>query len=249
MDSGINKNHEDLKYLRFKEYNVLEKNIPITDEFGHGTSIAGIIAANDNNFGVRGLTNNIEIFDVKILNEEGKGEIENLIEGIEWCIDQNVEIINLSFGFQTENEQLKEVINKAVEEDIIIVASIGNTFGMQGNYPAKYDEVISITSISESLKRSNFASRNNIDFAMPGEDIYTTNNEGGYSMVDGTSFATAHATGVISNLLLLYRQEEQTISFKEYLELFSYKEQGWNYIDYGNGILKQEKRIDNEKIK
>lgn len=249
IDSGINKNHEDLKYLRFKEYNVLEKNIPITDEFGHGTSIAGIIAANDNNFGVRGLTNNIEIFDVKILNEEGKGEIENLIEGIEWCIDQNVEIINLSFGFQTENEQLKEVINKAVEEDIIIVASIGNTFGMQGNYPAKYDEVISITSISESLKRSNFASRNNIDFAMPGEDIYTTNNEGGYSMVDGTSFATAHATGVISNLLLLYRQEEQTISFKEYLELFSYKEQGWNYIDYGNGILKQEKRIDNEKIK
>lgn len=71
---------------------------------------------------------------MKILNEEGKGEIENLIEGIEWCIDQNVEIINLSFGFQTENEQLKEVINKAVEEDIIIVASIGNTFGMQGNY-------------------------------------------------------------------------------------------------------------------
>ena len=82
IDSGINKNHEDLKYLRFKEYNVLEKNIPITDEFGHGTSIAGIIAANDNNFGVRGLTNNVEIFDVKILNEEGKGEIENLIEEI-----------------------------------------------------------------------------------------------------------------------------------------------------------------------
>lgn len=245
IDSGINKEHEDLQHINFTEFNVLDKETAIIDEFGHGTAIAGIIAAENNEFGVIGLSRNVEIYDVKILNENGKGKVEHLIEAIHWCIEQNVEIINLSFGFQTESKPLKAAINRAISEGIIIVASIGNTFGMRGNYPAIYEEVISITSVDEDLNRSNFASKHDIDYAMPGENIYTTNKDGGYSYFDGTSFATAHATGVISILLDYYKQEhskfKKNTSFEDYLKQHSFSNNDWKFSDYGIGILKLRK--------
>ncbi|KGA96629.1 hypothetical protein AJ85_21615 [Alkalihalobacillus alcalophilus ATCC 27647 = CGMCC 1.3604] len=241
IDSGINKEHEDLQHIKFIEFNILEKETAIIDEFGHGTAIAGIIAAENNEFGVIGLSQNVEIYDVKILNENGKGEVEHLIEAIHWCVEQNVEIINLSFGFQTESKPLKEAIDRAISEGIIIVASIGNTFGLRGDYPAIYEEVISITSVDEDLNRSSFASKHNIDYAMPGENIYTTNKDGGYSFFDGTSFATAHATGIISILLDYYKQEQREFkkntSFEDYLKAHSFSNNDWKFSDYGMGIL------------
>ncbi len=245
IDSGINKDHEDLQHIKFTEFNVLDKETAIIDEFGHGTAIAGIIAAENNEFGVVGLSLNVEIYDVKILNENGKGEIEHLIEAIDWCIEQNVEIINLSFGFQTESKPLKEAIDRAISEGIIIVASVGNTFGMRGDYPAIYEDVISITSVDEDLNRSSFASKHDIDYAMPGENIYTTNKDGSYSFFNGTSFATAHATGIISILLEYYEQEQsefkKNTSFEDYLKQHSFSKNDWEFSDYGNGILKLRK--------
>ncbi|NRG34629.1 S8 family serine peptidase [Niallia circulans] len=245
IDSGINKQHEDLQHIKFTEFNVLDKEAAIIDEFGHGTAIAGIIAAEDNEFGVIGLNPNVEIYDVKILDENGKGEVEHLIEAIHWCIDQNVEIINLSFGFQTESKPLKEAIDRAISEGIIIVASVGNRFGMRGDYPAIYEDVIAITSVDEDLNRSSFASKHDIDYAMPGENIYTTNKDGGYSFFDGTSFATAHATGIISILLDYYKQEhnefKKNTSFDDYLKQHSVSNNDWKFSDYGFGILKLRK--------
>lgn len=241
LDSGINKEHEDLENLKFYEYNVIKKGEKIEDKLGHGTAIAGIIAAEDNEVGVVGLLKNVEMYDVKLLDDKGNGDIHDLIEAIEWCIENEVDIINLSFGFHTENESLKEVIDRALLEGIIIIAAIGNTYGMRGDYPALYEGVYSITSVNENLKRSSFAAKKNIDFAMPGENIYTTDRDGGYSSFSGTSFATAYATGIISNLLLEYRGKpnyfKQSTSFDEYLKKHTFFSEEWTFNDYGFGIL------------
>lgn len=146
VDSGINKDHEDLAGTVVKEFNVINKGEQIRDELGHGTAIAGIIAAQDNNMGIIGIAPSTEIYDVKVLDDEGKGNVDHFIEAIEWCIEEQIDIINISFGFQTDNDELKQTIDKAISKDIIIVASAGNNYGMKTDYPAKYENVISIVS-------------------------------------------------------------------------------------------------------
>src|SRR5690606_5550156 len=105
----------------------------------------------------------------------------------------------------------KETINSALQKGIIIVASIGNTYGMRGDYPAIYEGVYSVASINKDLQRSNFSAKRNIDFVMPGENIISTDQEGKYSTFSGTSFSTAYATSLISLLYLQYNNETAQI--------------------------------------
>lgn len=244
IDSGINKNHKDLVGTVVKEFNVINKGEPIRDEFGHDTAIAGIIAAQDNNMGIIGIAPNTQIYDVKVLDNEGKGSVDHFIEAIEWCIEEQIDIINISFGFQIDNDELKQTIDKAISKGIIIVASAGNNYSMTIDYPAKYDNVISITSIDKKLQRSGFASKGKIDFVLPGEEILTTNNDGGYSLFNGTSFATAHATGIIALILADYRINDKEMFFVDYLDYFSFKFDCWEELDYGKGLLTFKKRDD-----
>lgn len=241
LDSGINKEHEDLRNVKFHEYNVLEKGELIEDKLGHGTAVAGIIAAEDNDVGVKGILKNVEIYDVKILDDEGRGDVYNLIEAINWCIENEIEIINLSFGFRSENKQLKETINSALQKGIIIVASIGNTYGMRGDYPAIYEGVYSVASINKDLQRSNFSAKRNIDFVMPGENIISTDQEGKYSTFSGTSFSTAYATSLISLLYLQYNNEtaqiKKNLSFDDYLKRHVFYGEEWTFDEYGYGLL------------
>lgn len=119
LDSGIYKDHEDLQGKVVREFNVINPNEPISDDYGHGTAIAGIITANDNDIGIVGMTQNVELYDVKVLGKDGIGKIEDLTAAIEWCIKQRVDIINISSGFQTEDANLGQAINDAVNAGII----------------------------------------------------------------------------------------------------------------------------------
>ncbi|AQY42491.1 S8 family peptidase [Bacillus thuringiensis] len=201
LDNGIYKEHEDLKGKVVKEFNTINLNNPIIDETGHGTAIAGIIAAENNNLGILGVMPNIQLYDVKVLDKQGKGDVDHLIKGIRWCIEQRVNILNISFGLQSESPELKKAIDEAVDSGIIVVAAAGNTYGLGVDYPAKYENVISISSVNKEFKRASSSAKGKIDFAAPGVDILSTNQDGGYSTYSGTSFATAFATGVIAALL------------------------------------------------
>lgn len=242
LDSGIFP-HNDLKGKVTKAYNTY-RNQPIEDEYGHGTAVAGIITANDNDFGITGVSQNIELYNVKVLDKNGKGETGNLIRGIEWCIAERVNIINISFGVQVENQQLKKVIDKAIKKGIIIVAAAGNTYGFGVDYPAKYKNVISINSINKKLKRPSSAAKGKIDFATPGENILTTSNNGKYKYFSGTSFSTAFATGIIARKLEKFGSIQSYTSYIDFMQLIRQsvipkepKE------EYGYGIL----IIDEEK--
>ncbi|MGE7091932.1 S8 family serine peptidase [Lysinibacillus sp. NPDC048646] len=233
MDSGINKSHPDLNIQEENSVNFVELEKKVIDDFGHGTAIAGIIAAQNNDFGIQGIAPNVEIFDLKVLDEKGKGSIDDFIKAVEWCITNEIDVINVSFGFQTENERLKEVIKRALDYSIIIVAAAGNTYGLGVEYPAKYEGVISVNSINQDLKLLNSSASGKIDFVAPGFEVLSTDKAGGYSTFTGTSFAAAYITGAISKLL-------QENSFNKNLGENIVIDLGENDYDssYGYGFLK-----------
>lgn len=100
IDSGIYKDHEDLYGKVVKEFNAINPNEPITDDFGHGTAVAGIITANNNDIGIVGVTQKIDIYSVKVISNDGKVNKDAFVRGLEWAISEQVDIINVSLGFQ-----------------------------------------------------------------------------------------------------------------------------------------------------
>ncbi|EOO65013.1 S8 family peptidase [Bacillus mycoides] len=245
LDSGIDKNHEDLQDTVIKEYNAINPQEPVTDTLGHGTTIAGILAAQNNTIGISGISSScVEIYSVKVLNDNGKGKIDNLIRGINWSIDNNVDILNISFGMSSNNVDLENVIKKALQAGIIVVASAGNNYGGNVEYPANYKDVISVTAVDHTYKIASFtAKKGKIDFSAPGVDILTTSILNNYTIEHGTSLATAHVTGIIS--LILANHEKFNLSTnKKNLpkEIYTILEQHSVNIGkkthYGNGFIK-----------
>lgn len=233
MDSGINKSHPDLNIPEENSMNFVEPDEKVIDDFGHGTAVAGIIAAQNNTIGIQGISPNVEIIDLKVLDEKGTGSIDDFIEAIEWSIANEINVINVSFGFLTENERLKEVIKRALDNNIIIVAAAGNTYGFGVEYPAKYEGVISVNSINQDLKLLNSSASGKIDLVAPGFEVLSTDKAGGYSTFTGTSFAAAYITGAISKLL-------QENSFNKNLKdniVIDLGEDGYD-SSYGYGFLK-----------
>ena len=234
IDSGIDEEKARVKVS--KRFN--EKNNQI-DSYGHGTAVASIIAAQSNQKDhVEGVIKNIEIYDVNVLDANGNGDIDDITEGIEWCVNQNVDIINMSFGIQKDDARLRAAVEKAINHDIIIVAAAGNTLGLYTEYPAKYESVLSISAIDKNMKIYKYAAKGKIDFVAPGVDIVAikTGKLSHQKELSGTSFATAYATGIIASLLNNKEIHKETVH-KDLLEYS--KDLGESGCDdlYGCGLL------------
>jgi hypothetical protein len=133
------------------------------------------------------------------LNAEGKGEIDEVLTALLWAYKNDVDIINISFGFSTNYSELQEMIDLLVSEGIIIVAASGNNLGQAVDYPARYPNVISVGSIDKDGNIDILSAQGKIDVFAPGKDILTTSMSGGYETVRGTSFSTAFITGALVN--------------------------------------------------
>lgn len=201
LDSGININHDDLQKKVVNSYNVIDGSNLIRDDFGHGTNIAGIITANDNDIGIIGISQNIEIYDIKVLDDKGIGKVEDVIKGLQWALNNDVDIINISFGFIKNYPELQYMINTLLSKNIIIVASAGNNIGQEVDYPARYTNVISVGSIDENGEIDILGSQGKIDIYAPGKNIVTTSKNGKYETVRGTSFSAAYVTGILAKAI------------------------------------------------
>lgn len=213
LDSGIDSTHIDLQGKIHTEYNTINSKIPLTDDFGHGTAIAGIIAAKNNQVGIVGISPNVELYPVKVLDSFGNGSIENLVKGIEWSIEKDVHVINMSFGFSKDKKILRDAINKAINKGIIIVSAAGNRYGDVVDYPASYEKVISVTAVDKRNNIADFSSRGKIDFSAPGVEIPILKPQNRFGVDDGTSLAAAHVTGLVC--LLLENKETYKINSNE----------------------------------
>jgi len=234
LDTGVDFEHPDLKVSVQRSYNAIDQDEPPIDDNGHGTQVTGIISAVHNDFGVAGIAPGAEIFTVKVLDKFGEGTIESIIKGIDWCIDQEVQIINMSFALKNEDISLKQAIQRATDAGIILVSSGGNTSGGMVGYPASDMNVISVTSVDKNLLIGDASPFGKIDFSSPGVDIITTGLSGGYEKVTGTSFAAPHITGTIA-LFLSNDNEFPVNQAVEYLKLFSTNL--GEIKRYGNGFI------------
>ena len=198
LDTGIDKEHVSLSGKVKEEINIISPGEKIYDSLGHGTAVAGIIAASNNEIGI---APNSELYSVKVLDENGKGTIENVIKGIEWAIEKDVDIINLSFGFSQDKAELKETIDKAIAKGIIVVASAGNMYGLNVQYPAAYKNVISVAAVDQNQNAASFTARGKIDFTAVGVDVKIIAPNNTLQVNSGTSLAAPYVTGVIALIL------------------------------------------------
>ncbi len=203
IDTGISFDHPDLEKNIRGGVNILSPILPPYDHNGHGTHIAGTIGAVNNTIGVVGVAPQVSLHAVKAFNKDGTAKLSDIIKGIDWCIDHNMDIINMSFGFNEPSPTFREAIKRAQEAGIIMVAASGNK-GTRGRleYPAQFGETIAVSSINEENKISKFSTIGGaVDLAAPGEKIISTWMNNSYRELSGTSMAVAHVTGVSALML------------------------------------------------
>ena len=202
LDSGVNYSEDiDVKYrvnlIPDNNFNVLYE-----DFSGHGTSMASVISAKDNGKGLTGINPNAELYSVKVLDDEIKAPLSRIVEGIRWGIDNDMDIINMSFGTSVNSLILKTAIEEAGEAGILLVSATGNNSEKGVQYPAAYPQVLAVGSMNENSSISVFTSTGNeMDVIAPGEKIETTGIFSTIQSTEGTSIATAQVSALASKIL------------------------------------------------
>ena len=169
------------------------------DGSGHGSSVAGLIAAEDNEEGITGINPNAEIYSIRVLDDANQAPLSRVIEGIYLAIEQKVNIINMSFGLNTYSKALEEAIRAAAEEGILIVAAAGNTGDRGVQYPAAYEEVLAVGSVDKQGEVAEHSAKGEeIEIVAPGELVRTTGFLGTERVSSGTSLAAPQVAAVAS---------------------------------------------------
>lgn len=169
------------------------------DMTGHGTAIASIIAG-DGEDGIRGINPNAEIYSVKVLDKNNTAPVSRIIEGIYWCIDNDIDIINMSFGTNRYSPALEQAVKAAYNSGILMIGAAGNNAG-DVEYPAAFDEVMAVGSVNPEAQISDFSNAGEeLEIAAPGEKIKASGFFGGTIVTHGTSIAVPHVVGVASLL-------------------------------------------------
>lgn len=213
LDSGIDRDHPDLKENLVGCVNFIYSWGTCEDDNGHGTHVSGIIAAKNNQIGVVGVAPNAKIYSLKVLNRKGQGYLSDLIEALEWVINNKIQIVNMSLGSTYDVVSFHEAIQRAYEAGIVQVASAGNSGPGADTvtYPAKYPEVIAVSATDSSDNIPSWSSRGSeIDITAPGQSVNSTYLGGGYKILSGTSMSAPHVTGTVALRLFLKPGETPT---------------------------------------
>ena len=230
VDSGVNV-HEGIE---------VEQRVDLADEHhisvnfedpnGHGTGIAGMINGKKEKGQLSGVADNVALYSVKVLDQDNTTPVSRLIEGIYWCIENEMDVINLSLGCSYDSEALAAAVQDAAKAGIILVAAAGNAGDDASlEYPAAYDDVIAVGASNEYNQVSSFTSgKEQIDVMAPGEKIWTYSMLGGYVAVDGTSIATAQVTGAVARILQV-RKEADTEYVRKLLQISSVRSEQSQY--------------------
>lgn len=234
IDSGIAP-HEDLKVAG--GFDTLDGDEPggwNVDEKGHGTHCTGVIGAQLNDLGIRGVAPEAEIYGLKIFPG---GRFSDLIEAVDWCIENYMDVISMSLGSPTPSAQLEQALGEAYQRGITCIAAAGNNSGAVA-YPAAFDHVIAVAAVgkrgsfpddsSHSLRESEFLAQDGehfiasfsnfgpkIDIAAPGLAVASTVPTG-YAAWDGTSMACPHIAAVAALILEAYPELRTCDAYQPY---------------------------------
>jgi subtilisin len=187
------------------------------DDNGHGTHVAGILAAEKNGYLVVGVAPQVDLYALKILDAAGNGLESDLVLALQWAVTHDIDVVNMSIGTQVENVALGTAVANAAAAGLLMVAASGNTVtiteifnGCPVAYPARYPHVLSTTFTNQADALTGYSCTGpEVDFASPGDGIFSTVPVGtcllcspnGYSAQSGTSMASPHLAGTVALLL------------------------------------------------
>lgn len=207
IDTGVYANHPDIKPKLMAGYDFVESDqTPQDTGNGHGTAVAGVMAAATNNgIGVAGGCWNCMIMPLRVLDGNGAGSDATVAQAIQYAVDHGAQILNLSLSFADDSTVLKTAIDYAASHNALVIAAAGNQAGTAPRYPAAYPSVLSVagTEADDTLSsESNYGST--VDMAAPGVSIFSTLNADAYAAWTGTSFASPIVAAVAGLLKSAY---------------------------------------------
>jgi thermitase len=201
LDSGIDATHEDLSGRIAGSVNFTASPTE-SDVRGHGTHIAGIVAANtDNNIGIAGVAANVKLLNVKVAEDNGQVWSSTVAKGITWAVDHGARIINMSLTLPESNKDLAAAVKYAGEHGVILVAATGNRVVTQ-TYPSAYANVIGVAALNpDGTVWSGSSGAQCIDLYAPGFEIYSTVPGNKYAYKSGSSMAAAYVSGLAADMI------------------------------------------------
>ncbi|OLE51636.1 MAG: hypothetical protein AUG51_22035 [Acidobacteria bacterium 13_1_20CM_3_53_8] len=215
IDSGIDFTHPDLVNNEWSNPSVgagrdphgwdyVTDNGKITDEQGHGTAVAGIIAAEGNNAtGISGVMWHASLMSLRVLDSSGTGDVAHAVEAIDYAVAHGAQVINCSWGTSDSSVALFRAISRASKRGVLVIASAGNDgheIESAPHYPASFD-LDNIIAVASSDRADQLAQWSNwgamhVLIAAPGVDVLTTHLGGDYQAVNGTSASAALVSGM-----------------------------------------------------
>lgn len=200
LDTGMDFNHPDLPATAIKGRDYVNSDNEPIDDHGHGTAVAGIIAAKGNNsIGIAGIAMNCQLIIYKVLDSSNWGYYSNWAAAIRAAADAGAKIISMSMGGATSSATLQSAVDYAWSKGAIVVVAAGNGGSDAPSYPAACNNALAISSIESNDSFSGWSSWGSfVDLCCYGGGIYTTHIGGGYASWTGTSFSCPMVAGIIA---------------------------------------------------
>ena len=197
LDTGVAQHHQDFSgaILQVADFT----NNGVEDKIGHGTFVAGIIGARQNNFGVVGVAPECQLLICKVVSDNGACYDQTVINGLNWAVAQGADVISMSIGSPISTDALHNTIIAASQKSIIVCAAGNNGPTLDSvNYPARYPETIGVGAIDRNKHIPNYSSRGDrVDIVAPGDQIVSCWPPNGMAMLSGTSMACPFVAGVV----------------------------------------------------
>jgi subtilisin family serine protease len=197
LDTGVDFAHPDLQGAFVSGYDFVNRDSNPADDNGHGTNVAGVLAARANNStGIAGQCWKCSIMPVKVLSSSGSGSYSDVASGLTWAADHGARIVNMSLGGASSSSTLANAVSYAWNKGVLIIAAAGNNGTTSLNYPAAYEPTVAVAGSDSKDARYSWSSYGSwVEVAAPGCD-YATKLGGAYGSVCGTSFASPMTAGI-----------------------------------------------------
>ena len=229
IDSGVDYTHRNLS-KRFVSndlgFDFVENNDDPMDVYGHGTHVAGTVAATKDSFGVVGVAPEVQLISLRILNDDGVGSSSNTVAALQWIMDYNesnsdnpIRITNNSYGRGTESGPVRDAFDASAKAGVLHIAAAGNSGNRGGRndsviYPAKYESVVAVSAVDKDNRRPSWSSTGpDVELAAPGVSVLSAWNSSAsyanpqpfsfdededayYKEGSGTSMSSPHVAGV-----------------------------------------------------
>ncbi len=241
LDTGIDLDHPDLAVAGNVTF--VDGTVNGDDDNGHGTMVAGIVGALDNDIGVVGVAPEAALYSVKVVDYNGSALVSWILSGIQWATANSMQVINMSFGSPMNfPDTIKTALNNAYSAGIVIVAGAGNGGNPEGTgdniwSPARYASVIAVGATDSLDARYIYSSTGyQLEVMAPGVDVYSTAMGGGYGNITGTSASSPHVAGAAA--LLIHDGMTSNVDVRNRLRnsATDLGSAGWD-TQYGNGLV------------